>query len=93
MIELTITGEVSVEEAEKYVSYLQTKYNRKLQWLDIRIDGDEVELSYKFVPIGFERIRRITGYLTGDTSTWNDAKKHELEDRVTHGGMIDLSER
>ncbi len=35
--------------------------------------------------IGFERIRRITGYITGNVNTWNNAKKEELKDRVTHG--------
>lgn len=34
--------------------------------------------------IGFERIRRITGYLVGTTDRWNDAKKAELKDRVKH---------
>ena len=33
----------------------------------------------------FERIRRITGYLTGSLNTWNDAKKAEEKDRVKHG--------
>ena len=32
----------------------------------------------------FERIRRITGYLVGDMSRWNNAKKAEERDRVTH---------
>ena len=32
--------------------------------------------------IGFERIRRITGYLVGDISRWNNGKKAELNDRV-----------
>ena len=35
--------------------------------------------------VPFQRIRRITGYLTGDLSTWNDAKKAEERDRVKHG--------
>ena len=34
--------------------------------------------------IRFERIRRITGYLVGDVSRWNDGKKSELNDRVKH---------
>lgn len=34
--------------------------------------------------IGFERIRRITGYLVGDVSRWNNGKKAELEDREKH---------
>ena len=31
-----------------------------------------------------ERIRRITGYLTGSIDRWNDGKKAELNDRVKH---------
>ena len=32
----------------------------------------------------FERIRRITGYLVGTLDRFNDAKRHEVEDRVKH---------
>ena len=32
----------------------------------------------------FERIRRITGYLVGNMSKWNDAKRAEERDRVKH---------
>jgi anaerobic ribonucleoside-triphosphate reductase len=32
----------------------------------------------------FERIRRITGYLTGSLVTWNSAKQAEERDRVKH---------
>lgn len=35
--------------------------------------------------VGFERIRRITGYLVGTMGKWNDAKKAEECDRVKHG--------
>jgi len=35
--------------------------------------------------IGFERIRRITGYLVGTMDKWNDAKRAEERDRVKHG--------
>ncbi|MDR1378071.1 MAG: anaerobic ribonucleoside triphosphate reductase [Synergistaceae bacterium] len=34
---------------------------------------------------GFERIRRITGYLVGTLDRFNDAKKAEERDRVKHG--------
>lgn len=34
---------------------------------------------------GFERIRRITGYLVGSMEHWNDAKTAEEADRVKHG--------
>lgn len=47
-------------------------------------DG-EVKIGYyrpNDTPI--ERIRRITGYLTGTLSAWNDAKRAEERDRVKH---------
>ncbi len=34
--------------------------------------------------VPFERIRRITGYLTGSLEKWNDAKKAEEKERVKH---------
>ncbi|MBQ4649481.1 MAG: anaerobic ribonucleoside triphosphate reductase [Firmicutes bacterium] len=41
--------------------------------------------------VGFERIRRITGYLVGTMDQWNNAKRAEEHDRVKHdmteGGM------
>lgn len=33
---------------------------------------------------GFERIRRITGYLTGTLDGWNSAKRAEEKNRVKH---------
>lgn len=35
--------------------------------------------------VGFERIRRITGYLVGTLDRFNNAKKSEVNDRVAHG--------
>lgn len=35
--------------------------------------------------VGFERIRRITGYLVGTLDRFNDAKRAEEKDRVKHG--------
>lgn len=35
--------------------------------------------------VGFERIRRITGYLVGTTERFNNGKKAEEKDRVKHG--------
>ena len=34
--------------------------------------------------VGFDRIRRITGYLVGTTDRWNNAKRAEESDRVKH---------
>ncbi len=81
---VTITGNADPREAQAYVDYLQEKYNRKLESLDINIDGDFAELDYNFSHVPFERIRRITGYLVGTMDNWNDAKKAEERDRVKH---------
>ena len=35
--------------------------------------------------VGFERTRRITGYLVGALDRFNDAKRSEEHDRVKHG--------
>ena len=35
--------------------------------------------------VGFERIRRITGYLVGTVERFNNGKRAEVRDRVKHG--------
>lgn len=34
--------------------------------------------------VGFDRIRRVTGYLVGTLDRFNDAKRAEERDRVKH---------
>lgn len=34
--------------------------------------------------VKFSRIRRITGYITGDLTTWGSAKLAEEQDRTKH---------
>ena len=41
-------------------------------------------MSEKGKGVGFERIRRITGYLVGTLDRFNNAKRKEVEDRVKH---------
>ena len=40
--------------------------------------------------VGFERIRRITGYLVGSTERFNNAKRAEERDRVKHCLLVDV---
>jgi len=93
---VNVTGNcISEKEEQAYVDYLEKKHNRKLKQLDIHIDGEYVDLNYKFEEVPFERIRRITGYLVGDMRNWNDAKAAEEKDRKKHidsriGGMEQL---
>ncbi len=41
--------------------------------------------------VGFDRIRRITGYLVGTVDRFNNGKKAEESDRVKHSieGLLD----
>ena len=77
--------QLSTEEYQAYWDMLEkTNPNRRLQELNVHLDGEFAELTYKFEPVDFERIRRITGYLVPDTSKWNEGKKAELDDRIVH---------
>lgn len=58
--------------------------NRKLIWLDLVVEGDEVAIHYGYEREDFERIRRITGYLVGTLDRFNDAKRAEESQRVKH---------
>ena len=46
-------------------------------------DAKEVKMVGEGV--GFERIRRITGYLVGTVDRFNNGKRAEEHDRVKHG--------
>ena len=49
--------------------------------------SQKVEMNENMVGanVGFDRIRRITGYLVGTTERFNNAKRAEEKDRVKHG--------
>ena len=55
-----------------------TSYGHKFNGLNISADGTVG------TGVGFQRIRRVTGYLTGDLSRFNNGKKAEERDRVKH---------
>lgn len=40
--------------------------------------------------VGFERIRRVTGYLSGDVKRFNNSKRAEEKERVKHTGIKDI---
>lgn len=39
--------------------------------------------------VGFERIRRITGYLVGTVDRFNNGKRAEEHDRIKHSIAVD----
>ena len=86
-MKITITGgSMSEEEQRAYISHLKTQHPDKIiTELEIKIDGEFVDLKYSYEIVPFQRIRRITGYLVGTLDRFNDAKFAEVGDRVKHG--------
>ena len=82
---INVTGGVlPQEEINAYIVRATEKYGKEPLGIDIRVDGDYVELSYDFGRTPFQRIRRITGYLVGTLDRFNNAKRAEERDRVRH---------
>ena len=85
---LTDVDDLSEEEIVQYSDAVIKHNGGTLKdVLDITVkdrkDGT-VDISYdKRSTVKFERIRRITGYLS-EVDNWNDGKRAELADRVKH---------
>lgn len=78
------TVELSEQEKQGYINYVQNKNpGQKIKYIIVHLDGDYADLEYKVVPVPFEHIRRITGYLS-EVHQFNNAKQAELGDRVKH---------
>ena len=85
-VTLDCDTDIPEEEAQAYINhYLEKKPG--LYALDVKIDGDYADISYRFKESDapFERVRRITGYLVGTLDRFNDAKRAEEADRVKQG--------
>lgn len=77
----------SEQEARRYVNFVRSKVQTPLREISVTLcDDGKVDVNYYAVGEKFERIRRITGYLTGDLKSWNNAKQAEERDRVKHNG-------
>lgn len=83
-MDITVNGgTLSKDELAYYENYISEKYPQVKKAI-ITVDGDYVDLDFCVPEIKFQRIQRITGYLTTTVDRWNDAKKAELKDRVKH---------
>lgn len=76
--------DISKEEIDAYCKRALEKFGDRVERLDLKLDGEFVDISYHLKALPFERIRRITGYLVGNLSRWNNAKLAEEKDRVKH---------
>lgn len=74
------------EVVEAAVRMMEEEEGRKVKELYIRRteNADEYGITPVFETVPFQRLRRITGYLVGDVSRFNDGKRAEERDRVKH---------
>ena len=79
-----VNGTLPQEEIDAYIAHARKKYGREPLGMDIRVDGDHVDIDYDFGNVPFQRIRRITGYLVGTLDRFNNGKRAEEHDRVKH---------
>lgn len=77
-------GEISEEERKSYEAFVKDKYkNKEITLLKIKVDGEFVDLETHTKSEGFQRVRRITGYLN-EINRFCNAKQAEVKDRKPH---------
>lgn len=87
-VEVKVMGldDFTTEEAQKYIDFVKARVEDPLKSIEVKLcDDGKIDVDYTLQGEKFERIRRITGYLTGDVSSWNNAKRAEERERVKHG--------
>ncbi len=87
MVQVNVTGgKMEKAEIDAYLTRAKEKYPDKvISSMDIKMDGEFVDITYHWETVPFERIRRITGYLVGTLDRFNNGKRAEVADRVKHG--------
>ena len=84
-IEINSNEQITEKEAKAYIAYVREKNPQKeIQSIDLNFEGEDVGVGYHLYPEGFEKIRRITGYLVGTMDIFNTGKRAEERDRVKH---------
>ena len=81
--------ELLKESLKEFDQYTNLHYSCLVE-LGVRLIPDEEQARaywnehHRETDGGFERLRRITGYLVGSLERWNDGKKAEERERVKH---------
>ena len=81
-------SEIIDKGLEELSNYSAVHFSRLIELATSSFKNDEDAKKYydrywKYNGI-FNRLRRITGYISSDLSTWNDSKKAEEKDRIKH---------
>ena len=86
-VEVKVCGldDFSEDEARRYIDFVKARVEDPLKSIEVKLcDDGKIDVDYTLQGEKFERIRRITGYLTGDVSSWNNSKRSEESERVKH---------
>ena len=84
-MQITVIGNIPEEEVQRYVEMSKEKYkDTTIKKIILTEDGEFVDIEVEYSGVPFQRIRRITGYLVGDLSRFNNSKLKEVKDRVKH---------
>ena len=84
---------INDEELAAYLEAIKEKNGGTLEGIEsvsLKLDNDDVLIDYVVKTPKFERIRRITGYLSSTLDRWNNAKQKEEHDRVKHTGFSNM---
>lgn len=89
MINIICEFQLTDEQKEKIINYANANKEQEGEISEIVVTKDidnkiNLEIAFKQDKKPIKRIRRITGYLSGDLSTWNNAKRAEERERVEH---------
>jgi hypothetical protein len=78
-------GNISDSEKMAYIEHVKKKSGNGniIQRIVIKLDGEFADLEWYYSPVPFDRIRRITGYLSR-LPKFNNGKRAEVADRVPH---------
>ena len=90
-VEVKVVGleDFTEQEAQKYIEYVKDRVEEPLQSIEVKLCEDgKIDVDYTLQGEKFERIRRITGYLTGDVTSWNNSKRAEESQRVKHNVLV-----
>ena len=79
-----VNGTISEAEKNAYIERGRKMYGRALHAIEVKPDGEFIDIKYFTDNVPFDRIRRITGYLVGTLDRFNNAKRAEEKDRVKH---------
>ena len=83
-----IGGTISEAEKQAYIDHIMKRSGRTdIKSVRIRLDGEFVDLEWIYSALPFDRVRRVTGYLS-ELPRFNDGKRAEEHDRV-HNGFDD----